>query len=300
MAHPWSLARIATDRLSRTATDDAVETLAQEIRVLVRSPDYRAPMLPTVAFEVQRLASSPVTTFSQVAQILEKDPLLTADVLRLARSPAYSRSTSVRSIREAVGRIGLKSVVDMVWQAAVETTFRSIRYGRPMEQVRRHSVATAHLSRAAALFTGIPAESAFLAGLLHDIGVSAALIVLGKRPGNVPERWEIEAASIAAVHEELSATVARAWRLPEDVQFAIGQHHRLDVGQLVHPLAAVVYVAEHLARKLGGPAGPLPPAWDRTDEGRLSQACQVLELMPPQLEVVEAEARKALAVVERT
>jgi putative nucleotidyltransferase with HDIG domain len=291
--------RTESERLASATLDDAAAALAQEVRVLFRSSDYRPPMLPTVALEVQRAVSMPVTTFADVARILEKDPLLTGQVLRLAQSPVFSRGASVHSIREAVGRIGLKNVVDLVWQAAVDMTFRSIRYGRPMEQVRRHGVAIAHVSRVAALATTVPVEAAFLAGLLHDIGLSAALIALGERKGSIPVRWEIEAAGIASAHEELSAIVAKSWNLPEDVQMAIGQHHRLAIRELAHPIAATVYIAEYLAQELGGPTGPHAPQWEPCERDHLAQACAVLRMTPAQLTIVESEAYKVLTSLER-
>src|SRR5689334_13354009 len=90
-----------------TAAGAPALPLAQEIRARFRSPTYTPPLLPAVALEVQQSATSPDVTFADVARILEKDPILTARVLRLARSPAYARPGELRSIRDAVGRLGM-------------------------------------------------------------------------------------------------------------------------------------------------------------------------------------------------
>ncbi len=277
---------------------DQVASLAEQIRTRFRAPDYTPPMLPAVALEVQRIAKSPNVTFAGVAAVLEQDALLTARVLRLARAPAYARSTPIRSIREAVGRLGLKSVTELVWRAALDLgVFRSSQHRRTLEQLRKHSTVTAYLARTAALFTPVPVDYAFLAGLVHDIGLAAALLVLAEQPA-APLLTEREIRAVAAVHEELSGLVARLWNLPEDLQAGITLHHRLDSSTDVHPLAAVIHVAEHLALSLGAPQPLAAAGWDPVDRQRLKLAYRALELSPAQLQVVEAEARNVLAELE--
>lgn len=275
-----------------------VANLAEKIRAQFRAPGYVPPLLPEVALEVQRSANSPTSSFASIAAILEKDSLLTARVLRLSRSPAYARAGEVRSIRDAVGRLGIKAVVELVWRAALDIgVFRSPHHRRTMDNLRRHGTATAYLARAAALFTPVPVEYAFLGGLVHDIGLSAALIVLSGQPtsGVLVER---EIRAVAAVHEELSGLIARLWNLPLDLQIAISQHHNLGDSGEVHPLSAVIFVAEHLALTLGAPQPLAAAGWDPIDRQRLKIAHAALELSPAQLKVVEAEAQNVLADLE--
>jgi putative nucleotidyltransferase with HDIG domain len=279
-------------------TLDRGATLARDIRARFLAPDFSPPMLPEAALEVHRVARTPDVSFATVARILEKDPLLTAHVLRLSRSGAYARPTPVTSLRDAVGRLGLKAIVELVWRAALDVgVFRNPRYRRAMDQVRRHSTATAYLARAAALFTPVPVEYAFLGGLLHDIGLAAALLVLGEATAVAAgPNEEVQAVAAAAVHEELSALVARLWNLPEDLQIALGQHHHLGARGEVHPVAAVVVVAENLALSLGGPHAGVG-LWDPVQPDDLRLAYECLEMSASQREVVKVEARSVLATL---
>jgi putative nucleotidyltransferase with HDIG domain len=198
-----------------------------------------------------------------------------------------------------VGRLGLKAIVELVWRAALDVgVFRNPRYRRVMDHVRRHSTVTAYLARAAALFTPVPVEYAFLAGLLHDIGLAAALVVLGDATaaGGAPEP-EVQAAAVAAVHEELSALVAQLWNLPEDLRAALGQHHNLGAGGSVHPVAAVVVLAENLALRLASSNTGVGP-WDPFQADQLELAYESLELSASQLKVVEIEARSVFATLD--
>jgi HD-like signal output (HDOD) protein len=286
---------IDTRSLPLVGPSDPVANLAEQIRARFRAPGYTPPLLPEVAFEVQRSAASPNATFASIAAVLEKDPLLTARVLRLARSPAFARAGGVRSIREAVGRLGIKSVMELVWRAALDMgVFRSTQHRRTMEQLRKHSTVIAYLARTAALFSPVPVEYAFLAGLVHDIGLGAALIVLSE-PSSPVLLGERDIRAVAAVHEELSGLVARLWNLPVDLQLAIEQHHHLGKTGEPHPLAAVVLIAEHLALSLGASQPLAASGWDPIDRQRLKQAHAALELSTAQLKVVESEARNVLA-----
>jgi putative nucleotidyltransferase with HDIG domain len=282
-----------------SVTIDRAANLAEDIRARFRAPDYSPPMLPEAALEVHRVARLPDVNFATVARILEKDPLLTARVLRLSRSGAYARPTPVTSIRDAVGRLGLKAIVELVWRAALDVgLFRNPRYRRVMDQLRRHSTVTAYLARAAALFTPVPVEYAFLAGLLHDIGLAAAMLVLGDAAAvDGASDQEVQAVAVAAVHEELSALVAQLWSLPEDLRAALAQHHKLGEGGVVHPVAAVVVLSENLALRLAS-ANTGVGRWDPFDPAQLDLAYEGLELSASQLKVVEAEARSVLAIVD--
>jgi HD-like signal output (HDOD) protein len=109
-----------------------------------------------------------------------------------------------------------------------------------------------------------------------------------------------EVRAVAAVHEELSGMVARLWNLPEDLQAGIAQHHRLGEDGNVHPLSAVVLIAEHLALSLGAPQPLAAAGWDPVDRQRLKLAHTALELSPAQLKIVEAEAKNVLGDMDET
>jgi HD-like signal output (HDOD) protein len=267
-----------------------------------RSSDYRPPMLPDVALEVVQISKAPHASFSRIAQLLEKDSMLAARVLRLAQSPAYARPGGVRSLREALVRLGLKTVGDLVWQAALDLrVFRSPRYQGLMEQIRRHSTATAYLARVASLFTAVPTEYAFLCGLIHDIGLAAAVIVLGERPfEGAPLEGEVLSQVLASIHEELSGLVARLWHLSPDLQAALSDHHRLDSAGTVHPLAAVICVAEHLAATVGSPVPLGAGVCDPIDRDQLRLALEALEISQAQLGLVKLEAAKVIGELDLT
>jgi len=227
--------------------------LTERIGNLFASPDYVPPMLPTVAVELLDIARYVDIDLRRIAQHIEVDPMLAGRVMSLVQSPMYIGQAHVRTLDHAVFRIGLNTLRDLVLEAALNMRlFTAPGYSTVMELVRRHSVATAHISRVIARYTDQDPEEAFLCGLLHDVGIAAALIVVddlyaeGPRP-QVSTIWP----AIHAVHESASMLLARTWDLPGDLAHVIGHHHDFVVTGHPDRRIATLHLAERIAQKLG-------------------------------------------------
>jgi len=225
---------------------------------LFASPSYHPPVLPQVALQIAQLAHRPTVTFDDVAALLEQDPILAAKVLSLAQSALYAPRSPIRTLRQAVVRLGLKTLRDVVLEASVTLrVFRVPGYDTAMERLARHSSVTAHLMRALCRRSSLEAEHAFLCGLLHDVGIAACLLALcdDPRAGTVP--FEALGGVIEEVHEEASGVVTRLWNLPAEIQRVVASHHGLGGGSAPDPVNALLVVAEHLAGEVGAAAsGP--------------------------------------------
>ncbi len=207
--------------------------------------------------ELVQLSSNPSTPMTKVRALVQSEPLIAAKVLQLAQSAMYSRGTTITSLDDAMARLGLQNLSDLFMQAAMTMrVFRAKGYEAPMDALRKHSVACAHLARLVCRRTGFPDEYAYMCGLLHDVGMAAGLLVFGdaKRAGATPPYEEVRP-SIEVVHAETSAILGKAWALPTDIQLVLGHHHRFDVAGRVHPLAAAVCLADWLATEAGLSAG---------------------------------------------
>jgi putative nucleotidyltransferase with HDIG domain len=227
--------------------------LTEHIGNLFASPDYIPPMLPSVAIELLDLSRYVDIDLKRISQLVGSDPMLTGRVMSLVQSPIYSGRAHIRSLDHAVFRIGLNNLRDLVLEAALNMrVFNTPGYTTTMERVRRHSVATAHISRVIAHHTGQDPELAFLCGLLHDVGIAAALIVVddvytdGPRP-EVAAMWP----AIEAVHESAGMLLARIWDLPGDLAQVLGYHHNFMATGKPNPQVATLHIAERIAAKLG-------------------------------------------------
>lgn len=275
---------------------DAIVSLEREIRERFAAPSYKPPMLPRVALQLQELYQKGVDDLQRITELIESDPMVAGQLVKKARSPAYG-ATPVSSLREAVMRIGLGGVRDVVWEIVLSMKiFRAEQYMNPMESIRKHVALAAKLARIIAARAKVPAQDAFLCGLLHDVGLSAALMCIAETPRRSLPNDEVLGAALAECHAEVSAVIAKLWQLPASVQEVLAAHHELTIGDKVHPLPAIVYLAHDIAAQLGAAVriGSVLRT-DASDAVLVEKAFLALGLTEIQLRQIGEEAKRAAA-----
>jgi putative nucleotidyltransferase with HDIG domain len=280
---------------------ESAEEFAARLKAHFTSPGYTPPLLPAVAMQVQSLSQKSDVDIAALVGVMEKDPVFAARVLKVAQSAAFATAGQISSLKDAVVRIGLRNLTDLAWEVAMNMrVFRAQAYAAPMEAVRRHSTACAHLCRMVSSSTGIATEYAFLCGLLHDIGMAASLIVLGEQqPAAQPLDAMLLGMILNRCHQDASMAIAALWKLPPDVQLVVGHHHDVQIQGFVHPLAAVVAVAEQLAREQGFGVVLAGSDSDATEELSLARARDALHLDAARMDRFREEARKLAANFDR-
>jgi putative nucleotidyltransferase with HDIG domain len=257
--------------------------LREALLSVFRSPSYKPPILPVVALELTNLTRKSTVSYEEVVQVVAKDPLLVANVLKLAQSPMYGGRLRAHSLQEALSRVGISTLRDMVWQVAVGMRiFRVPGYASTMERLLAHSTFTAYAARAVAAELGLPQEQAFLCGLLHDVGWSGTLVTVGE---SVPKPPSPEAlfAVIDKMHAEAGQAMLTLWGLSPEIVEVVGHHHDI-ADQTLAPLVMVLCVAEQLADEFDfaiepqKAAGPTAARVDENLVGRFEQAVAHLQL----------------------
>lgn len=206
------------------------------------------PVLPRAADAALRLAQSPNFDYDDVVQVAESDPPLAARFLGVANSALYYRGVTIRSVKAALVRLGTQATRDVLYMAVYSgTVFKVPLYRKLVEETFKHSVVTARSARRIAEICGEDTESAFLAGLLHDVGRARCLKLASRRRRDLPTEAEVLAA-VDELHAEAGAALAQSWNLPEEVVEACAYHH--DPGE--HPMALCVTAADQLAHLSNG------------------------------------------------
>jgi len=193
--------------------------------------------------------------------------------------------------------------------------FKSADYADTMNLLRRHANATAHLSKLVCKYTEIEGEYAFMAGLLHDVGIAGTLLALSERKGPRAAPPDLIAIwpAVDRVHQRAAELMADHWDLPADIKLVVGAHHQVIIQGHAHPLAATVCLAEDLAHELG--RGVIPKEGDRvaamsalekdcvrshtgvdrSSPKTLEHAREALRLGDSQLELIRGEAEQLIA-----
>lgn len=265
--------------------DDPLAPLRVELDRRLNEGTLELPLLPGVAMEVTSAAAREDTDARALAEILKRDPAMAAHVLRVVNSPAYSPRVQIVSLQQAVGRVGSVKIREIALVIACRTgVFKVKGYEGEVDQVFKHSVATALFAQEVARQTRNNVEEAFLCGLLHDVGrpvlLQALLELTREQPG--ARSREATLNLVSEVHCRAGAALARAWTLPEPVAQAILHHHgpRPEHAASVH----ITALADTLAHAL------LDAPEMSADSVREHPALEKLEIYPDVLSKTLARA----------
>lgn len=218
-----------------------------------RSLNSYTPMIPANAVEIANLARDPEVSAVKLTQALGKDPLLAANVIRLANSAFSASATTITTLSDAVVRVGTRSVRQLVTAACLTSKLRNPKtYGSHAQLLVDHSVGTAYISWLVADHVDVDPDAAFLCGLLHDIG---KFVILKLAHEDLPIPATMTEARLNAVIESRHATIGQQalahWDFAPEIQMPVAWHH--DPGEAHGHLhvAAIVYAANRLAHRYG-------------------------------------------------
>jgi HD-like signal output (HDOD) protein/signal transduction histidine kinase len=161
------------------------------------SPNTQLPSLPEVTFRALE-ACRKEDSYRHISDIILADTALTAQVLAMANSSLYGRSGEIRSVEQALLRLGTERLRTLVLTASLRQLMFDLGAGQ-WQQLRdfwRHSLTTALTAKTLATLTRYPsADEAFMLGMLHNIG---ELIALNMTPNDLQQEYLVHQAEIAA------------------------------------------------------------------------------------------------------
>jgi len=227
--------RLPSRFISVSASPSSLPVKKRALRALEALP----PLSPVLHRVIASLVHEDVS-FAKVAELIEKDTVLTGNILQLVNSPLYGLQGTVSSVRHAIAILGVHKLRNTVLGVSAAQMWRTVRTpaGWSMAEFNRHSVSVAIL--ADLLSQHRPARNAagaFVAGLFHDLGL--LLIAVGL-PGEYrqisllceqdPHRAsEHEVEVLGTTHAELCAEALAIWNLPAPICAAVRYHIRPDL-----------------------------------------------------------------------
>lgn len=233
---------------------------------------YDLPPMDDTARRILRLRHDPDVQVEEVSALVARDPGLAAQVIRYAQSPLFGYRGRINSVQDAISRVlGVEMVVNMLLGLAVGRSLNNPVDGPlGMHAYWRQAVSTAALcqglARHAAAGRRLAPGMAYLAGLLHDIGIlllghmfPADFYLLNRlaaaHPGKPLRDIENEVFTasrqgglLAAGHTALGGWLMQAWNMPDELVIAAREHHDPG-GKGEHaPYARLVCLAQGLLR----------------------------------------------------
>ena len=196
-----------------------------------------------------------------VADTIEHDPSLTANVLKVANSAYYGASSTISSLKRAVVILGYDTLKEIVYTIGSVDSFQKKGDGDSDELngLWLHSVGTAKACQLISKRMNIERpDISYLVGLLHDIGKILLLILFQKRFRAIIDLTQekntrfilAEREVLDTDHTVIGSLLCNMWSLPEDIGIAIGCHHELDINkQCRQRLSQIVELGDYLCRQ---------------------------------------------------
>jgi len=255
-----------------------IENLAKELS----SKNLVFPTSLNITMRIRSALNDPDSSTDKVAHIVGAEPVLSAQLLRLANSAAMNSSGKpVVDLHTAINRLGYA----MVRNLAISVGMRQLSQASPqgamqplVEKLWKHSIQVASISYILAKRrTRINPDEAMLAGLLHDIGEFYILT----RVKDFPDLFADEAAIKEITHlwhAEVGRAILESWEIPEEIAAAIQDHETFD---RTHAAPADLTDVIMVASILSGEGMPENIDWEKVPQafGQLrldSESCSTV------------------------
>ncbi len=261
--------------------------------------------LPEVTLGIIELVEDPNSSAQDLNALIGRDPALSARVLKVVNSAFYGLPRQIGSINRAISLLGLNAVKNIAIAASLAKLFRggALCDRFDAKELWAHSIAVATASKLLAKEARKSSgDEAFLAGLMHDIGVMVALQTdrakLVKVFGDMQFDADgnplidfrmVERAVFGADHGHFGEALCEQWKFPRSLALACGHHHDpMRAPAESRHIPWIVYIADRLATENEG------FRIDLLDRTIAKEALDALGLTEAQLDSVREQLTAAL------
>ena len=272
-------------------------SLLDMVKEYAASEMMNLPVFPEVARELSRKIADDNSSVNDIAAIIAKDQTLAGQMLKLANSAFFAGLNKVRTIREAIMRLGVNQIYNCLVASSQGDFYNShdLLIAGYLQVLWKHALATAKGAQWLLHKTGYPelADEGFLAGLFHDIGKLLLLRVLqsirSENPGiALPEPFILEI--LDSMHVEQGYTLMNEWNIPQVYCDVTKRHHEEDF-QSTDSLLMAVRIVNNVCAKASVSLKPNPSLVTATLPEVYAMSIKEIELA--ELEVVIEDALDA-------
>lgn len=221
------------------------------------------PTLPVIITRILEVLEDEKSTAKDLERVVSRDQSIASRVLRIANSAYYGFPRRIATIHRAIVILGFETVKALALGSSIfETLFpsgRSTYFNRTAYWL--HSIACSQSATALAQESGdTNPQEAFLAGLIHDIGMVAMDHMMHQEYCRLLDRavqqavplHELEREAWGFDHGEVGSWLGERWKFPVPLLDAIRFHHRLsDSASPSTPLVSIVHLADFCSNSAG-------------------------------------------------
>lgn len=224
--------------------------------------NFKLPSPSGTALEVVRLCNSDDSSLNDIADVIQTDPALAAEIIKYANSAFLSTGIQVASIQKATVKLGMKTVVNLALGFSLlagnkQGSCENFDYALFWRTSLAEALAARELAK---LSSGLDPDELFVCGLLAHMGTLALAtifpkeysILLGGKSASPPARAE-EMSSFGIDSGEFTLELFLHWGLPAKYSLAAGFHEdfgEIDLGTGTTSHAALVLNVAHTIAKM--------------------------------------------------
>ncbi|NVD08660.1 HDOD domain-containing protein [Vibrio sp. JPW-9-11-11] len=212
------------------------------------------PRIEKVLQELLDMVNQPEVNFTQLAQKISTDQVLSARLLRLANAAYFGAQKTIGSVNEAVVRVGTAPVRTLVVVSALSSVFPRIRT-LDMDQYWGETFEVAVLASKIAQQTDIDGDDMFTTGILHNIGelmihtlVPEQAIQIQQRAQAGENALDVQEELLDITAPTLGAKLAKTWQFPEEMVDAIANFDDPRDAEVSPKLATTLHLARAIHR----------------------------------------------------
>jgi|GEM_PF-246571 len=274
-----------------------IERLDKEIQQL--------PALSEVVMEVLELIDKGNVEFPVLMKKISQDQALASRVLKVANSPFYGNACKIGSLKGAGVMLGIHTLRSIVTTVGIIGRFPA-KSGGNFDRLKfwKHAIGTGVTAKVLARKIGFDQDTAFSAGLLHDVGKLVLdahfpmdfYRVLARRDSEQCLLKDAELKELGFDHTIVGAKAAHHWKLPPLIHAAIHNHHNPEKHSTT-PIVDLIHVADIICRglEIGSGGDDLIPAINPASLNRLRlDWSEIMKCLP----VIERENADANLLIE--
>ena len=263
-----------------------------EIIQKYKNREIELPILPKIVQEIQAVVKNPASTVDNLIRVIEKDAAVSIRLITIANSPIYRGTDKYTTVREAVPRLGVKEIQNIITAISTKNLYeaKNGHFKDLMEKLWFHSLASGYSARAIAKKLSLgDQDKLFFMGLLHDVGKLPLLKSLSEAfPNNETLNMQEVISNIQAIHPNFGGIILDRWGFNREFIEVSQQHEKEKFPEAVEKAVQIVSLANLLTRRLG--YSHIEDDLDLTE----TEAAKRLELRPETLNAIHEETERIM------
>ncbi|MDO6592542.1 HDOD domain-containing protein [Neptuniibacter sp. 1_MG-2023] len=196
------------------------------------------PSPPSIYRQLTDAINSDRADLADIGEIVEQDPAVVAQIMKQVNSAFFGFERTIVDLKEAISMLGVRNLRSLALSSQLNNQFKSPDDWKAFsfEQMNARSLVVARLAQTICRRAGaskVMQDQAFLAGLLHDLGI---LIMASHNPEQYKKLlnyavkkskpiYLVEKAAFGFFHGEVAGALLALWNLPPQVIEAVMLHH---------------------------------------------------------------------------